>query len=71
MSYFCVGRQLIQTERGYFGLAPRRAQLGDVVCCFLGGAVPFALRRSKNPPEVTGDCYTFIGESYIYGLMNG
>ncbi|MCJ1249360.1 hypothetical protein MMC30_006583 [Trapelia coarctata] len=71
MSYFCVGRQLIQTERGYFGLASTLAQVGDVVCCFLGGAVPFVLRKIEDHHKVTGNCYTFIGESCMYGLMNG
>ena len=45
------------------GLAPPGAQTGDRVCVFLGGEVPFVLRKKD-------DRYKFIGESYVHGIMD-
>jgi hypothetical protein len=55
---FCV------TERGYAGLLPRAAKVGDAICVFDGGRVPFVLTKS-----VTG--YGIVGECYVHGFMNG
>lgn len=41
------GRNLVMTERGYFGFAPRDTQPGDLICVFLGGATPFVLREDQ------------------------
>jgi hypothetical protein len=71
VTYFCSGRQLILTERGYFGLAPDDAKAGDSVLCFLGSRVPYILRKAEDCSKSTQDRYKLIGESYIYGLMEG
>jgi hypothetical protein len=71
VTYFCSGRQLILTERGYFGLAPHGAKPGDSVLCFLGSRVPYILRKVEDCSKSTQDRYELIGESYIYGLMEG
>lgn len=70
ITYFCVDRQLLLTERGYFGLAPGEARVGDTVSCLLGCGVPFILRRSEACSD-NAERYELIGESYIYGLMEG
>jgi hypothetical protein len=71
VTYFCSGRQLILTERGYFGLAPSNAKPGDSVLCFLGSRVPYILRKAEDCSTSTQDRHKLIGESYIYGLMEG
>jgi hypothetical protein len=83
ITFFCSGRKLVQTERGYVGLAPEEARVGDVVCCFLGAGVPYVLRetgpglsyflrKTRDGPGVVkvGNC-TLIGEGYFWGLMTG
>jgi heterokaryon incompatibility protein (HET) len=59
------GRAFLETKSGYMGLGPRSAEKGDVVCVLGGGIVPFLLRR------VGEDTFRLVGESYIYGIMNG
>ncbi|KAL8918371.1 MAG: hypothetical protein Q9208_007390 [Pyrenodesmia sp. 3 TL-2023] len=61
----CGGRSFIRCRDGRPGLAPRSARAGDVVCLFHGGDVPFILR-----PLDSGR-YTFVGEAYIHGIMQG
>lgn len=58
-------RNLMATTRGYIGLIPDDAQIGDVICVLLGGPTPYVLR-----PVGDGD-YILVGECYVYGLMNG
>ena len=48
------------------GFVPESAQEGDVVCILLGCSVPIILR-----PISTNPGYTFVGECYIHGLMEG
>ncbi|KAG8532989.1 uncharacterized protein KY384_001771 [Bacidia gigantensis] len=55
------------TTRGYIGLGSANIQAGDTVCVFYGANVPHVLRRREH--DKPG--YTFIGESFVYGLMDG
>lgn len=55
----CVG------DRGYCGLVPDSAQVGDIVCILFGCDVPVILR------ECEANKFNFVGESYIHGIMNG
>ena len=55
------------TETGYIGLGPTSMQSKDVVCIFFGARVPSVIRRRAN--DQSG--YTFIGEAFVYGLMDG
>jgi hypothetical protein len=59
------GRRFCSTSKGYIGWVPQDAQVGDVVCCFLGTKVLMLLR----PKENSG--YSLIGECYLHGLMHG
>ena len=61
----CAGRSFIQTRDGRLGLAPKGTKMGDYVCLFLGGDVPFVLRPMKY------GTYSFVGEAYIHGIMEG
>ena len=49
---------------GFVGLAPTRLQKGDVICIFLGGSLPYIVRRQNRG-------YTLIGEAYVHGIMYG
>lgn len=51
-------------DLSYLGLGPCIMQENDIVCVLFGGATPIILR-----PE--GSQYKFVGECYVYDLMNG
>jgi hypothetical protein len=57
---FCV------SERGYAGLVPAGAAVGDSICVLHGGKVPFVLRETSRK-----GVFKMIGECYIHGLMYG
>ena len=57
-------RLLLFTEKGYMGLAPFTARVGDKVCLLEGAQFPIILRPN-------GDSWTLVGESYIHGIMDG
>ncbi|KAF2098809.1 HET-domain-containing protein [Rhizodiscina lignyota] len=59
-------RAIFVTRKGYIGLAPWNAKLGDQVSVLLGGHTPFLLRPLPEPST-----FTLVGESYVYGLMKG
>ena len=52
------GRRLFRSSDGGLGLAPPRAKPGDVIYVFLGGDVPYVLRK----PEAENVEYQFVGE---------
>ncbi|KAF2177739.1 hypothetical protein K469DRAFT_676716 [Zopfia rhizophila CBS 207.26] len=54
------------TKKGYLGLVPGDARVGDEVCVFHGGATPFILRRNESKHG-----HVLIGEAYIHGIMHG
>jgi hypothetical protein len=59
-------RNICVTEKGYLGMVPETATVGDIVCVFLGGQVLYTLRHSG-----TRDEFEYIGETYLHGLMDG
>jgi len=61
----CAHRALFVTARGYMGLAPWNAQVGDTVAVLDGGKTPFLLR------EASGLAHTLVGEAFVYGIMGG
>ena len=72
LNYFCCGRELVQTERGSFGVAPMDTKPGDLVVCLLGSSVPYILRETRQDDSSGSSFrYRLIGESYLYGLMAG
>ena len=56
-------RRFFSTLGGYMGLGPAHMQPGDLVCVFLGGLVPWVIRRQ-------GDVHSMVGECYVHGLMD-
>jgi hypothetical protein len=54
------------TSKGYIGLAEGRAQLqiGDNICVFRGGTVPFILWKAS------GSYYSLISTCYVYDIMS-
>ena len=60
------GRRLATLKQGYVVLGPSSCEVGDVVCILYGCSVPVILRRRSE-----GFGYTFIGECYVHGMMDG
>lgn len=52
-------------------------QIGDLVCAFADGHVPFILRREKCQFGVgwfrkwRNKNYHLVGDSYVHGMMDG
>ena len=61
----CVSRDLGLSEKSYLLMIPNTAVVGDLIWALAGGQVLYILRPIK--PEQ----YTFIGECYAHGLMDG
>lgn len=59
------GRRFGVTSQGYMGLFPQTTQMGDHVCVFLGGYIPFVVRR------LVGNKFNLVGECYVHGIMDG
>ncbi|KAF7196751.1 Heterokaryon incompatibility protein 6, OR allele [Pseudocercospora fuligena] len=51
------------------GIGPEGTRPSDIVCVLFGCSVPCVLRR-KFAPGI-GNFYVFLGEAYVYGLMDG
>jgi hypothetical protein len=71
-------RRFFVSTKGYVGLAPFHAEIGDLCCILFGGQTPFILRNcSHTHPKIQyifggeGNPYLFIGESYVHGIMDG
>lgn len=62
---YCKNRSFIKTSEGYIGLAPKNAQLGDLICVLLGCDTPMLLRPTSYSR------YQVVGSCFIHGLMNG
>ena len=59
------GRRFGTTFKRYMGLLPRGADVGDQICVFIGGHIPFVVR-----PQERNGLYQLIGECYVHGIMN-
>ncbi|KAF2655329.1 hypothetical protein K491DRAFT_658648 [Lophiostoma macrostomum CBS 122681] len=59
-------RRLMVTEQSYMGVAPCRAQQGDVVAILFGCSIPLVLRRVGSR-----EAWEVVGEAYVHGYMNG
>jgi len=62
----CHGRRMGVTEGRKLGIFPAAAARGDVVAIFHGGLVPCVLRHAGRDGQ-----YSFIGECYVDGMMDG
>ncbi len=66
----CKQRRLCITERGYFGLIPSKAEVGDRVVIFHGAPVPFLIRDTQQMYDGK-PAYKLVGDGYFYELMHG
>lgn len=62
--HYCYGRVFMITSRGDMGIGPSNTRKGDTVAILSGGGVPYCVREE-------GDHWLFVGEAFVYGLMNG
>lgn len=58
-------RRFCSTSHGRFGLMPLSAEVGDILCVFYGGRVPYLIRPCGNGQ------YAFVGHCYVHGFMAG
>ncbi|RFU35558.1 hypothetical protein B7463_g753, partial [Scytalidium lignicola] len=63
--FFGTGRSVCATEKGDMGRVPFGTKVGDLVCIFKGGKVPYILRQNGD------GSYVLVGECYINGIMYG
>ena len=63
-SVICAGRRIVFGEGQGFGLLPKSAKCGDVICVLHGSKVPIVLRR-------LGRCYRVVGQCYWHDWMYG
>jgi len=59
-------RRFVRTEKGYIGLAPKNARVGDEIALFEGGNLPFIVRKRE-----AGERWTLLGDCYVHGMMAG
>lgn len=62
--FAAVGKSLVFSNNGHMCLAPGETRPGDQICILFGGHVFYILRPA-------GECWSFIGECYVHGLMDG
>jgi hypothetical protein len=63
-----IGRKVLLTSGGYFGVAPESVKVGHRIFLFPGAEFPVLLRKRTTKGEIE---YELIGECYIHGLMKG
>ncbi|KAF4628209.1 hypothetical protein G7Y89_g9940 [Cudoniella acicularis] len=56
----------VHNREPWYGLGPRDLAHGDTICILFGCSVPVVLRKVQG-----SDRYTFIGECYVHGIMDG
>ncbi|KAI9736077.1 MAG: hypothetical protein M1818_006253 [Claussenomyces sp. TS43310] len=66
-------RRFFISKKGYIGLAPANAQIGDMVSIIHGGNVPYVLRRKavEIPGGENIPHWELVGDAYVHGLMDG
>lgn len=60
------GRRMAISSQGHICLVPEKARLGDHICIFAGGQVPFIVRAFSDKEQGF-----FVGEAYVHGIMDG
>lgn len=60
------GRTMARTKGGRLALVPECSRKGDIIAVCKGGRVPLVLRN-----VAIGDVFQIVGESYVYGVMDG
>ena len=68
---FALYRRFYISENGYFGLCNRSARTGDEIYLLSGGSSPFVLRRDESNTQTNSVAFTFLGDTYMHGVMDG
>jgi len=63
-------RRLCTTEKGYIGVVPYDAKVGDVLLFVPGSTVPFVLREVRDGAYGRQQ-YRLVGDCFLHGLMSG
>ncbi|KAL8714717.1 MAG: hypothetical protein Q9225_006509 [Loekoesia sp. 1 TL-2023] len=74
LQQLCSDRRFFTSSSGYIGIVPSNTIVGDRVCVLLGGKQPFVLRPCRNNTKGERSHsleYTFVGDAYVHGLMDG
>lgn len=67
MTVACRYRKFSVTEKGYIGLVPGNAEVGDKIFIPLGSTVPFVIREGEGEQGT----FELLGDAYIHGIMDG
>ncbi|KAH8165119.1 hypothetical protein CIB48_g3122 [Xylaria polymorpha] len=62
---YIYNQRLVKTSKGYLGLVPHDAEIGDEVALLAGGKSPFLVRGNGDGQ------WKLVGDCYIEGLMHG
>ncbi|KIW15216.1 hypothetical protein PV08_05261 [Exophiala spinifera] len=66
-----LDRRFFVSDRGMPGVGPMDTREGDLLAILAGGKVPYVLRKSPNATTSSPNEFTFVGESYVDGVMYG
>jgi hypothetical protein len=61
---FMINRRLLRTEKGYLGMGPAIAEVGDYIVLVQGTRIPLVVRSREGMWELVGD-------AYVHGVMGG
>jgi hypothetical protein len=59
-----LGNRVARTDNGLLGVVPHNTRVGDDVALLVGGRCPFVIRKH-------GRKWKLVGDSYVYGMMEG
>jgi hypothetical protein len=62
---FAGGRLFCVTTKDSLGCMPQTAKVGDQICLFYGGRLPFVIRPCGDRR------YIYVGNCYLHGIMDG
>jgi hypothetical protein len=69
-----LNRQFCVTQKGYMGLVPKTADVGDAIVVLHSAGTPHVLRGPEisycEDCKVDVQCWRLVGEGYVHGLMN-
>lgn len=60
-----VGRRMLSSRNGYFGMGPAATMPGDLIAVYLAMPMPFVVRKR---PELS--TYCLIGPAYVHGIID-
>ncbi|KAH7156594.1 heterokaryon incompatibility protein [Dactylonectria macrodidyma] len=64
-----IGQRVYLTEGGYVGTGPNNIAEDDMIVVLFGSTVPLVLRKHDLIDGV--DTFSYVGEAYCDGIMNG